>query len=58
MHAEGEGRRVKTLTWAVCREACPAWSGFLWHHLEAGGGADAQEEEDEQSGSWLHDASQ
>lgn len=43
------GGRVETLTRAVCGEARPARSGLLWQHLEAGGGADAQEEEEEQS---------
>lgn len=48
---------MESLTGAVCGEARPARSGLLWQHLEAGGGAEAQEEE-EQSGAWLHGASQ
>lgn len=45
------------LTRAVCREPCPAGSSLLRQQLEAGGGAEAEEEK-EQSGAWQHDASQ
>lgn len=41
------------LTRAVCGEACTAGSGLLRRHLEAGGEAEGEEEE-EQSGGAQH----
>lgn len=42
------------LTRAVGRESCPAGGAFLRQQLEAGGGAEAEEQE-ERSGGWQHD---
>lgn len=45
------------LTRAVGRESCPTGGAFLRQQLEAGGGAEAEEQE-ERSRAGLHDVSQ
>lgn len=46
------------LTRAVGRESCPTGGAFLRQQLEAGGGAEAEEQQEERSGAGQHDVSQ